>query len=107
MPDKETILRRLAELPIKPLMEITDEDKYFWEGDEERAHFKVTKDVFPPPMQLVTLSLSVSGEPSGRAKIKSDFRQALGEELESETLQFPQPIEFVLWDASSIRQNLS
>jgi hypothetical protein len=105
MPDKESILSRLAGLPVKPLTLLTEDARYFWEGDEEGAHFKVTKDVFPPPMQLTTVSLSVSGEPSGKSKIIGDFRQVLGEELEAQTLELSGPTEFVLWDASSLTQH--
>ena len=107
MPDREQILSRLAGLPVKPLTLITEDGKYFWEGNEEGVHFKVTKDVFPPPMQLTTVSLSVSGESAGKSKIIADFRQVLGDELQAETIDLPGPTEFVLWDASGLNQRQS
>lgn len=102
MPDRETILRRLAGLRVKPLNLITEEERYFWEREEFSAHFIVTKDVFPPPLQLTAVSLSVTGESAGKKKIIDDFRSVLGTELESETLQMGVPTEYVLWDASKL-----
>ena len=66
--------------------------------------FKVTKEIFPPPMQLTIVSLSVSGEASGKQKVISEFKEVFGEELESETLLFSEPVEFVLFDYSAVKQ---
>ena len=102
MPDKERIMEQLRRLPTKSLLKVPAAPEEVWEEDEGGTHFIVSKEQFPQPIQMTVYSLSVSGDISNRRRIIEDFRNALGQELERETLEMPTPIEFVLWNASNL-----
>ncbi len=105
MPDPNEIRRRFGSLPVKPLSRIAKEHEV-WEGSEEGAHFIVSRDVMPPPLNLTVCSLSVSGEPKSAVRIIADFRRVFGEPMGGEVVKNPGMV-FVVWDSSTLNQKPS
>lgn len=105
MPGKETILARTNYLPTVESPVVTGlmySDDQIWEGDEEQAHFKVTKEKLPYPQLPSVYALSVSGKKKGIEKIIADFKTVFGEPLIRNMDSNLQGFHFVLWNAEEV-----
>ena len=105
MPEKEVILRKTSLLPLVKSPATTGriyQDNEIWEGDENQAHFKITKEKLPFPQLPPIYSLSVSGKTQVIEKVIADFKNAFGEPLIRNTDPSLPGIHFVLWDATKI-----
>lgn len=101
MPERQTILTRIDLLPIvePPLITgLMDTDNRIWEGDEDGAHFNLTKEQLPYPQLPPMYTLSVWGNRAGIEKIIEDFKNVLGEPL----IRTLKGRDFVSWNALEV-----
>lgn len=99
--EKEEILRRTKDLPTIVMGNVA-EDHQIWEGNEGGTHFKITKEIIPIPKGPMMYALSVSGDERYKARLISDFENALGKPATRNTDPRLPGIEFVLWEATKI-----
>ena len=98
MPEKETILSNISELPTVPLDKFNLEDGEIWEGNDLGAHFKVTRTHYPIPLNLDAYVLSVSGLMIGKEKVIDDFIAALGRPTIPPYDPLRNEVIFVAWE---------
>ena len=75
--EKEVIESTVGEIPVSQLGEI-QQDHEIWEETDGNAHFKVTRHILPVAGGVEMLSMSVSGEPSERARVVDEFCEVFG-----------------------------
>lgn len=103
--EREEIIKRTRNLPASHPERIA-EDHEIWEGNEEGAHFKITRNYVPQVPTLKFYVLSLSGEKRGREKIISDFKSVFGEPDSQYTLPQTPSIYFLSWDAGKVDKSL-
>lgn len=103
--EKEQIIEIIRNLPRKVVGELS-EDHQIFEGNQDGAHFKITKEIVPVSGNLAIYSLSVSGNVSSKDKIISEFITVLGKPIGiSSPEDFP-GIDFVIWNAVEVDYQL-
>jgi len=75
--ERDTIIKRTRRLPVKELGTIAG-DEEIWEGSEEGASFKLTKEALPIE-GMAFYSLSMSGKPEVVLRLSDEFAQVFGE----------------------------
>jgi len=75
--ERDEILRGVTEIPACQLGNIAA-DNEIWEGQDGRAHFKVTRRYFGVRIDLELVMMSVSGLPDERKRVINEFTEVLG-----------------------------
>ena len=100
--ESEIIIERSMRLPLKVLdPEKAASDDHIWEGNENSAHFKLTKEVLPVKNMPPIYALSVSGDVFGRDNLVRDFCNTFGEPLIVDTDAI-NGLLFCLWNAREV-----
>lgn len=81
--EKEIISSAVASLAFSRLGEVP-EDHEIWEEVDGGAKLMVTRHILPMQTRVELLSLSVSGDPSERQRVVSEFIAVFGEPIESD-----------------------
>lgn len=104
MPDRETIISHITELPVISVGTMAG-DEQIWEANERGAYFKVTRERMPVYVAGIlaeVYSLSVSGTILAKNRIVRDFTKALGQPLQSPYELPGTGIAFLIWDAQKL-----
>jgi hypothetical protein len=99
--ETDKILLRTGNLPAFLAGKIA-EDYQIWEGNEQGAHFKVTKEILPIPNGPTVYMLSVSGPAESKEKVIADFVDSFGEPIMRFEIPKLPGIDYVSWDAKEI-----
>ncbi|MEP7204753.1 MAG: hypothetical protein ABI716_00995 [Candidatus Saccharibacteria bacterium] len=75
--EKDIIESTVANIPTSRLGEI-QKDHEIWEQTDGGAHFKVTRHTLHVAGELEMLALSISGQPTERARIINEFSLVFG-----------------------------
>ena len=103
--EREEILRRSKDLPTIHPAKIA-EDHEIWEGNEEGAHFKITRNYVPEAPSVKFYTLSFSGPKRGRERIISGFKEVFGEPDDQYTVPQVPGVHFLSWNADKVDPRL-
>jgi len=99
--ETEEILLRTRNLPAFLAGKIA-EDYQIWEGNEQGAHFKVTKEILPIPNGPTVYMLSVSGSAESKEKVIADFTSSFGEPMMRFEIPELPGMDCVSWDVKKV-----
>jgi len=91
----------LSQLPVIIVGAIT-EDHQIIEGNEEGAHYKITKETTSQFPDFAVYMLSVSGPSGSRLNLIAQFIEMLGLPLKEFQIKDSPHIDYICWDAKKV-----
>ena len=99
--DEKKLRKALSQLPVIPVGTIAN-DHQIIEGNEDSAHYKITKETPSNFPSLTLYSLSISGSSESRKRLIDCFTEVLGPPLNRFQSKVLPGIDFICWDAKEI-----